>query len=225
MAFAALTHVLATCVSELRASFRPVPACSAGFARGSDGSALAPVHSHSENNCGVSSRPLPVSLPVGFYPPHPPSHPTVQSKPASHTYLQHLTEAGGSSLRCLEQKCPRAGRGEGNSAVPVCTQAPKPSVSATPKALLAETPCCASPQGWPRVPSWAWGQAVHLTHPIASHLARRISSLATEAGSSQAAMVHPSVPGQDRTLSRVQYPPPAHLAKGTECVVCGKMGE
>lgn len=164
--FVALTHVLATCVFEPSASFRMVPVCSTGFAQGLGGLAPAPVHSHSKNNRGVSSRALPVSLPVGFYPP---SHPTVQIKPASHTHLQHLTGAGDSSLRALKAECPCAGRGEGNGAAPVCAQAPEASVSAPLKAVLAGTLSCASPWSWPHVHSWAGGQAVHLTHPIASH--------------------------------------------------------
>lgn len=151
--FVALTHVLATCVSELSASFRMVPACSTGFAQGLGGLAPAPMHSHSKTNCGVSSRALPVSQPVGFYPPHPPSHPAAQTKPASHTHLQHLTGGGDSSLRALKPERPCAGRGEGNGAAPVRARAPEASVSAPPKALLAGTLSCASPWSWPRVHS------------------------------------------------------------------------
>lgn len=100
----------------------------------------------------AASRALPVSLPEGFYTPCPPSHPTREGKPASHTHLQHLTEAGGSSVRGLELKCPCAGGEEGRGSGPLCTQAPRASVSATPKAPVAETSGCALPRG--RYPTW-----------------------------------------------------------------------
>lgn len=65
-------------------------------------------------------------------------------------------------------------------------QAPKASVSATPKALLA------------KIPGLATCSQLGLGTGYASH--HPVLPPGTEAGSSQVTVVHPIVPGQDGTL-------------------------